>query len=196
MANIGALVEELVPLAALHQTDEPLSDSDEEPEPGVSTYTSRSRARSIRNHRNASAKANGKGAMTNSFAHMVAADVPALADVLLEDGDEEAAAFDAFEEEEDAVGTDNDSEEEADNENDCLNTRLIKMPAPLDVSFFSFSVRFRIFFHIFQIKRTVHKINLSFQCVYFCMPILALLSDNSNLTTNKPCKRVSTCINF
>uniref|UniRef100_A0A0X3P208 TATA box-binding protein-like protein 1 n=1 Tax=Schistocephalus solidus TaxID=70667 RepID=A0A0X3P208_SCHSO len=95
LGSISTLVEELVPLAALHQTDEPISDDEEELTAPF-----------------------GPRKTTHSVLHpfsAIAADVPALADVLAE----EEAAFlngggfydDEEEEDEGPVGTDDDSGE-------------------------------------------------------------------------------------
>ncbi|BHF78135.1 TATA box-binding protein-like protein 1 [Sparganum proliferum] len=95
LGSISTLVEDLVPLAALHQTDEPISDDEEEL---TAAFGPRKTAHSVLHPFSA-----------------IAADVPALADVLAE----EEAAFlngggffdDEDDEDEGPVGTDDDSGE-------------------------------------------------------------------------------------
>uniref|UniRef100_A0A5K3EVF8 TATA box-binding protein-like 1 n=2 Tax=Mesocestoides corti TaxID=53468 RepID=A0A5K3EVF8_MESCO len=116
LENIGNLVEELVPLAALHQTDEPLSDSDDDDFPvpggrgfdGDKNIASASQRRQYRRRRMAVRR-------RNPFAEIAAHNIPALADAFLShEADLDDVLFDAFEEEDDAACTDNDSEEETD----------------------------------------------------------------------------------
>lgn len=121
MESIGNLVQDLVPLASLHLTSEPLSDSseDEEGDSGSPGAAEKKRDHPHRRHLNRRKRA--RIMRKNPFAEMAAHNIPALADVLLDEGEmeeeevdelDEAVYHEAVEEADDAACTDNDSEEE------------------------------------------------------------------------------------
>ncbi len=135
-------MERLVPLASLHQTDEPLSDSsDDEADDVAGSSTAAGgedghrhaahegrhshQRRANNRRRRAAAVAAAAAARRNPFAAMAANEIPALAEVLLNDG--QADVLDALEVDGDdeyydeEACTDNDSEEEEGDSSGILN---------------------------------------------------------------------------
>ncbi|VDK23373.1 unnamed protein product [Taenia asiatica] len=106
--TVESMVEEVISLAALHQTGEPVPDTEED-DGGSSRRRQRQRRRRVYGPRS-----------KNPFAEITAKNIPELASVLLEDEDDE----DAEEEAADVACTDNDGEEEDDDETKAKGQQL------------------------------------------------------------------------
>ena len=116
----------MIPLAELHQTDEPLTDSEEEDEVytvgGIENLEAKIagggdwRSRRRQSYRRRRGGVRRRPRRKNPFTEIAARDIPALADVLLEE-DEMFDAEEVEQAEEEAADiacTDNESEEEDD----------------------------------------------------------------------------------